>query len=42
MAASLLLAGVAEFGKMLAHTLGVFLNLQLRRPPLDIDGLVVV
>jgi len=26
--------------KVLAHTVGVFLNLQLRRPPLDLDGLV--
>jgi len=24
----------------LAHTVGVFLNLQLRCPPLDLDGLV--
>jgi Transposase DDE domain len=28
--------------KVLAHTVGVFLNLQLRRPPLDLDGLVTV
>jgi Transposase DDE domain len=28
--------------KVLAHTVGVFLNLQLGRPPLDLDGLVVV
>jgi hypothetical protein len=28
--------------KILAHTVGVFLNLQLRRPPLDLDGLVTV
>jgi hypothetical protein len=26
--------------KILAHTVGVFLNLQLRRKPLDLDGLV--
>ena len=26
--------------KVLAHTVGVFLNLQLRRPPLDLAGLV--
>jgi Transposase DDE domain len=26
--------------KVLAHTVGVFLNLQLGRPPLDLDGLV--
>lgn len=26
--------------KILAHTVGVFLNLQLHRPPLDLDGLV--
>jgi hypothetical protein len=26
--------------KVLAHTVGVFLNLQLDRPPLDLDGLV--
>ena len=28
--------------KVLAHTVGVFLNLQLRRPPLDLDGLVTL
>jgi hypothetical protein len=28
--------------KVLAHTGGVFLNLQLRRPPLDLDGLVTL
>jgi Transposase DDE domain len=28
--------------KILAHTVGVFLNLQLHRPPLDLDGLVTV
>lgn len=28
--------------KVLAHTVGVFLNLQLGRPPLDLDGLVTV
>jgi hypothetical protein len=28
--------------KVLAHTVGVFLNLQLKRPPLDLDGLVAV
>jgi DDE family transposase len=28
--------------KVLAHTVGVFLNLQLGRPPLDLDGLVIV
>jgi hypothetical protein len=27
--------------KILAHTVAVFLNLQLGRPPLDLDGLVV-
>jgi hypothetical protein len=27
--------------KVLAHTVGVFLNLQLGRPPLDLDDLVV-
>lgn len=27
--------------KVLAHTVGVFLNLQLKRDPLDLDGLVV-
>ena len=27
--------------KVLAHTVGVFLNLQLGHPPLDLDGLVV-
>jgi hypothetical protein len=26
--------------KVLAHTVGVFLNLQLGRPPLDLDGLI--
>ena len=26
--------------KVLAHTIGVFLNLQLGRAPLDLDGLV--
>jgi hypothetical protein len=26
--------------KVLAHTVGVFLNLQLGRPPLDLDGLL--
>jgi len=26
--------------KVLAHTVVVFLNLQLGRPPLDLDGLV--
>jgi len=26
--------------KVLAHTVGVFLNLQLGRKPLDLDGLV--
>lgn len=28
--------------KVLAHTVGVFINLQLGRPPLDLDGLVTV
>ena len=28
--------------KVLAHTIGVFLNLQLHRPPLDLDGLVTL
>lgn len=28
--------------KVLAHTVGVFVNLQLGRPPLDLDGLVAV
>jgi hypothetical protein len=28
--------------KILAHTVGVFLNLQLCRPPLDLDGLVTL
>jgi hypothetical protein len=28
--------------KILAHTVGVFLTLQLRRPPLDLDGLVTL
>jgi len=28
--------------KVLAHTVGVFLNLQLRRPSLDLDGFVAV
>ena len=28
--------------KVLAHTLGVFLNLQLGRAPLDLDGLVAI
>ncbi len=28
--------------KVLAHTVGVFLNLQLGRPPLELDGLVAV
>jgi hypothetical protein len=28
--------------KLLAHTVGVFLNLQLGRPPLDLDGLVAL
>ena len=28
--------------KVLAHTVGVFLNLQLQRPPLDLDGLVTL
>lgn len=27
--------------KVLAHTVGVFLNLQLKRAPLDLDGLIV-
>jgi Transposase DDE domain len=27
--------------KVLAHTVGVFVNLQLGRPPLDLDGLVI-
>jgi hypothetical protein len=27
--------------KVLAHTIGVFLNLQLGRSPLDFDGLVI-
>ena len=27
--------------KVLAHTVGVFLNLQLKRDPLDLDGLIV-
>lgn len=27
--------------KVLAHTVGVFLTLQLGRPPLDLDGLVI-
>jgi hypothetical protein len=26
--------------KVLAHTVGVFLNLQLKRDPLDLDGLI--
>jgi hypothetical protein len=26
--------------KVLAHTIGVFLNLRLGRPPLDLDGLI--
>ena len=26
--------------KVLAHTVGVFLNLQLGRPPFDLDGLL--
>jgi hypothetical protein len=26
--------------KVLAHTVAVFLNLQMGRPPLDLDGLV--
>lgn len=28
--------------KVLAHTVGVFINLQLGRPSLDLDGLVTV
>jgi Transposase DDE domain len=28
--------------KVLAHTVGVFLNLQFHRPPLDLDGLVTL
>lgn len=28
--------------KVLAHTVGVFLNLQLKRDPLDLDGLIAV
>ena len=28
--------------KVLAHTVGVFLNLQLRHPPLYLDGLVTL
>lgn len=28
--------------KVLAHTIGVFLNLQFHRPPLDLDGLVTL
>jgi hypothetical protein len=28
--------------KVLAHTVGVFVNLQLGRPPLDLDGLLTV
>jgi hypothetical protein len=28
--------------KVLAHTVGVFLNLHLGRPPLDLDGLITV
>ncbi|HEV8717692.1 MAG TPA: hypothetical protein VGX03_33320 [Candidatus Binatia bacterium] len=28
--------------KVLAHTVGVFVNLHLGRPPLDLDGLVTV
>ncbi len=28
--------------KVLAHTVGVFLNLQLGRAPLDLDGLLAV
>lgn len=28
--------------KILAHTVGVFLNLQLQRPPLDLDGLLSI
>jgi Transposase DDE domain len=28
--------------KVLAHTVAVFLNLQLKRPPLDLDGLVAL
>ncbi len=28
--------------KILAHTVGVFLNLQLGRKPLDLDGLLAV
>jgi hypothetical protein len=27
--------------KVLAHTTAVFLNLQMGRPPLDLDGLVM-
>jgi len=28
--------------KILAHTVGVFLNIQLQRPSLDLDGLLAV
>jgi hypothetical protein len=28
--------------KVLAHIVGVFVNLQLGRPPLDLDGLITV
>jgi hypothetical protein len=28
--------------KVLAHTIGVFLNLQLGRQPLDLDGILMV
>ena len=28
--------------KVLAHTVGVFLNLQLGRQPLDVDGILMV
>lgn len=32
--------GVRIIRKVLAHTVGVFMNLQLRRKPLDLDGLL--
>ena len=28
--------------KVLAHTVGVFLNLQMGRQPLDLDGILMV
>jgi hypothetical protein len=33
---------LALIRKVLAHTVGVFLNLQLQRDPLDLDGLIAV